>query len=145
MVEIRDSGDAVAMHFEKNAHMGAENFCLRGDSMDLLVNASDRHEAGPFNISTVNEIHFVGNATFEGKSHSGKADKISIYPPKKLLILNGRAEITDARGGTVRGEILTLDGENRRITAENAACLRSLISIDGIFPTESNNQHTGEE
>jgi hypothetical protein len=55
-----------------------------------------------------------------------EADQISIYPSKKNFLLEGNAQISDFGSGTVHGQILTLDVDNRQIRTEVSECQRSL-------------------
>jgi lipopolysaccharide export system protein LptA len=133
----------------QNAQINGENFSLRGDGLEILMEKSDPHDFGCSGLSSIREIHAAGNATFESQSHSGKADKISIFPSTKILVLENNAEITSVDEGTVRGEILILDRANNRIKTEKISSERFTISVDGVAksklstnaaPTEINRQ-----
>jgi lipopolysaccharide export system protein LptA len=128
-VEIQHRNGGVALRFSKNANVAGDGFQLSADCIEILVNgAGIRGEAQQ--LSAISEIHATDGASFWQKSCNGKGDRIDIYPPRKILTLEGNAEITDVNNGTVRGEVLTIDSANRRIRANGMQSKRPSMSID---------------
>ncbi|MDR1432775.1 MAG: hypothetical protein LBI61_00315 [Puniceicoccales bacterium] len=145
VAEIQDFDSFISMRFLQNASVDGEDFHLCGDCIEIILDSNRRPGEDAANLSAVREIHATINASFEQKSHSGKADRISIYPAKKILILDGNGEITDSEEGTVRGEKLIFDSANRQIIADGSAKKRSVISIDGDAAKKSSNRFHGPE
>jgi lipopolysaccharide export system protein LptA len=129
--EIQDLGDCISMHFFDNANIDDENFHLGGDTMQILISKNNRHSDGVADLTAINEIHAIGNGSFWQGIHSGKADKISIYPSEKILVLEGNAEISDAETGTVHGNVLVFDSANGRVKTGKCENKRHSIAIDG--------------
>lgn len=135
VLEIQTRGSHVHMHFSHNAHVDGDKFSLKGDHVQIII-------VGGFpqpNPSAVKEIHAMGNAAFEWESYGGKADQISIYPAKNVILLEGNAEIWDGGSGTMSGQTLILDLKNKQIKSEGSGFKRSTTSMDDISEFEPSN------
>jgi lipopolysaccharide export system protein LptA len=132
VVEIQAAEDFTSLNFLRNASISGDDFLLTGDRIDILVSTVESEIIRAPCLSSIREIHAIDNAAFEQKFHSGKANKISIYPLEKILVLEGNAEISDAENGTVHGETLIFDSINKRVKIEQSEFGRSSIYIENF-------------
>jgi lipopolysaccharide export system protein LptA len=132
VVEIQSVKNFTTLRFLQNASIRSDDFSISGGCIDVFVSGNRNDVAHASSLSSVREIHAIDGATFEQKFRSGRADRISVYPDERIMILEGNAEISDAESGTVRGETLIFDSLNRKIKTERTKPGRSSISIDSL-------------
>lgn len=138
-MEIQTLSTNMQMRFYHNACVDGDEFSLSANHIQIAIVNGARQVSSTLNLSVIEEIHATGNATFEQASYAGRANKISIYPAKKLIVLEGNAEIENEKSGIIYGQTLILDLENKKIRSESSEFERSTISINDISKFKSNN------
>ena len=140
-LEITELDAQLSMKFSQNAIITGHDFCLTGDTINILTNQNAIPTTTNANMSSIEHIEAIQNAAFTEKNYHGTGDKITILPREGLLIVEGNGEIVDAENGSITGEKLIFDNKTKTVKIEGSANSRSVLTVNNtdVIPVKNEN------
>ena len=131
-LEMRETIDQQWYIFEEAVSVRGTNLAVSCDQMEVRAARLDEAAAGESGLMRATEIEEIigtGSVRIEQEGRVTRSDKASIDPLASRLILEGNAQVDDARG-QVRGERLVLNqGERRAIVEGGGEGKRARVTL----------------